>query len=336
MNKKYSEERKYIGSISQLFDVRQYRMVGGKAEGTLAVEVWNGDKLTVTILPDRGMDIYSVRFDGNEMSYQAPAGIVHPSYYNCTGPQWLRTFQGGFLATCGVEWIGGADPEFCPKEGLHGRHNHTPADGVNINYEYDADGEPSVVISGTVRHALMFGVRYTILRTFRFRRGDNTFSFTDEITNEGFTEKPLYLLYHFNLGYPLISESAELLIDAEKVIPANDYSAPFLDKWKEITSPEPDYRQQNYYHYLPVDEEGWRTYGVRNREIGTEMTVRYSSPIMDKIFQWKNLAAGDYVMGLEPTSMLMVGRDGEATGELKHVGAGESVTNKFIFEFKNV
>lgn len=334
--KDYSNERPYIGNISQLFDVRQYRMCGGKAEGTAAVEVWNGDALTVTILPDRGMDIYSVRFMGREMSWQSPTGIVHPSYYNCVDGQWLRTFQGGFLATCGLEWIGGADPEFAPREGLHGRHNHTPAEGLSVTVEYDACGEPVCIVSGTVKHALLFGVRYTLKRTFRFRRNENSFSFTDEIVNEGFETKPLYLLYHFNLGYPLISESAELLIDPVKTMPANEYSEQFLENWRQITSPVPGYRQQNYYHWLEKDSEGFRHYGVRNPSINTEMDVSFSSPIMDKIFQWKNLASGDYIMGLEPTCMLMLGREAEAAGELKKLKAGEKITNEFVFEFEKI
>lgn len=329
----YQEERKYIGDLSQLFDVRQYRMVGGKAEGTLAVEVWNGSDLTVTILPDRGMDIYSVRYAGHEMSYHAPAGIVNPAYYNSVGPQWFRTFQGGFLATCGLEWIGGADPEFAPREGLHGRHNHTPADGVNVEYEFDENGEPAVKITGTVRHALLFGVNYTLRRTFRFRRGVNGFTFTDEITNNGFTKKPLYLLYHFNLGYPLISDTCELCIDATEIRPQNDFAASLQADWAKMTPPEPDYRQRNYYHYLAADAEGWRRYGVRNPAIDTEMRVAFRSPIMDKIFQWKNLGAGDYIMGLEPTSMLMLGRDAEAAGELKKLAPGQTVKNEFSFAF---
>lgn len=331
--KDYSFERPYIGDISQLFDVKEYRLVGGKADGVLAVDVWNGDKLCVTVLPDRGMDIYSVRYHGREMAWHSPAGIVHPSYYNSTGSQWLRTFQGGFLATCGLEWIGSADPEFAPNEGLHGRHNHTPAEKVNISVEYDAGGEPVCVLSGEVRHGLLFGVNYMLRRTFRFRRNENSFSFTDEITNDGFAEKPLYLLYHFNLGYPLISESAELLIDPVETVAANDYSEQFIDSWREITPPVPGYRQQNFYHFLKADSEGFRRYGVRNPAINTAMSVSFSSPIMDKIFEWKNLASGDYIMGLEPTSMIMAGRDAGPLGELKYLAAGETVENEFVFEF---
>ena len=326
----FSTERNYIGNLSQLFDVRQYKLVGGKADGVNAVEIWNGDALTVTILPDRGMDIYSVRYNNKEMSYHSPSGIVHPAFYNDVGPKWLRTFQGGFLATCGVENIGGADEE--RGEGLHGRHNHTPAENVCVWVDLE-DGEPVAKVSGIVRHALIFGVRYTVKRTFTFKRNQNSFTFRDEITNNGFTTKPLYLLYHFNLGYPLISESTQLLIDAVKIIPQNDFAAPMLKDWNKMTPPEPDYRQRNYYHYLEASEDGWRSYAVQNKAIDTRMTVRFHSPIMDKIFQWKNLAAGDYIMGLEPASMLMLGKESEKAGELKYLGTGETLVNDFVFDF---
>ena len=331
--KDYQSELPYIGDISQLFDVRTYRLCGGRAEGVLAVEIWNGDRLTVTVLPDRGMDIYSVRYNNREMSWHSPAGIVHPAYYSSAGSQWLRTFQGGFLATCGLEWIGSADPDAAPGEGLHGRHNPSPAENISVKTEFDAAGEPVCVISGEVRHALLFGVRYTLKRTFRFRRNENSFSFTDEITNGGFADQPLYLLYHFNLGYPLISETAELLIDPVETIPANDYSAAFADEWPKVTPPVPGYRQQNYYHVLEADSEGFRHYGVRNRAIGTGMTVSFSSPVIDRIFQWKNLASGDYVMGLEPVTPAMPAGEAEERGDLRFVAPGETVTNEFVFEF---
>jgi hypothetical protein len=333
MNKSYQSQKAYLGDVSQLFDVREYRMLGGKAEGTRAVEVWNGDKLTVTILPDRGMDIYSVRYNNSEMSWHSMTGIVHPSYYNDFKSRWFRSFQGGFLATCGLDWIGGADEDFRPNEGLHGRHNHTPADRVSVRTDFDENGEPYCEISGEVIHARLFGTRYRLRRTFVFRRCENSFTFRDEIVNEGFARQPLYLLYHFNLGYPLISESCELLIDATRTYPQDEYSAGFEKVWRETTPPVPGYRQNNFYHDLPADSEGFRHYGVRNADIDTTMKVSFRSPIMDKIFQWRNFASGDYIMGLEPTSMLMVGRRAEEAGELKFTEPGQTVTNDFRFDF---
>ncbi|MBO4265456.1 MAG: DUF4432 family protein [Clostridia bacterium] len=327
MTKKFSDEKKYIGNLSQLFDVRQYKLIGGKADGVNAIEIWNGDALSVTILPDRGMDIYSVRYNNHEMAYQAPSGIVHPSFYNDVGPKWLRTFQGGFLATCGVEWIGGANPDI--GEGLHGRHNHTPAEQVCVSVDIE-NGEPTATISGVVRHALLFGVRYTLKRTYKFRRGENSFTFTDEITNNGFTEKPLYLLYHFNLGYPLISEDTELLINSTNIEPANDFAAPLLPDWNKMTSPEPDYKQRNYYHYLEKDKDGYRRYAIKNNSIDTVMNVSFRSPFMDRIFQWKNLAAGDYIMGLEPTGMHIGSKD---VNEAPHLMPDETLKNEFEFRF---
>ena len=320
--------------MAQLFDIKQYKLTGGgKAEGTSVIEIWNGDALTVSILPDRGMDIYSVRYNNKEMSYLAPSGIVHPSFYNDVGPKWLRTFQGGFLATCGVENIGGADDY--RGEGLHGRHNHTPAENVCVSIDIQ-DGEPVATISGIVRHALIFGVRYFVKRTFTFKRNQNSFTFRDEITNEAFSEKPLYLLYHFNLGYPLISDTTKLLIDSVRILPQNDFAAPMLADWNKMTPPEPGYRQRNYYHFLEADSDGWRSYGVENPAINTRMTVRYLSPVMDKIFQWKNLASGDYIMGLEPASMIMAGTPDPEAGVPKMLGAGETLTNEFVFNFENM
>lgn len=331
MSRSYNVEKNYIGNISQLFSTRRFKLMGGRADGVEAIEIHNGDALTVTLLPDRGLDIFSVRYNGKEMAYHAPGGIIHPAYYNDIGPRWLRSFSGGFLATCGLEWIGSALPDSL--EGLHGRHNHTPAENVSISTKFDSDGEPYVEVVGDIFHGRLFGVRYTLRRTVTISRNNNSLTMRDEITNNGFTRAPLYLLYHFNLGYPLISESTELLIDATHIRPADDFAASLIDEWRTMTPPEPGYRQRNYYHYLPADADGYRHYGVNNREIDTKMSVSFRSPVIDKIFQWKNLAAGDYIMGLEPAAMVMLGKDAEAAGELKFMEAGETQTHEFFISF---
>ncbi|MBE6670766.1 MAG: DUF4432 family protein, partial [Ruminococcaceae bacterium] len=73
---------KYIGNRMQLFDVREYKFSGGKAEGTRAIDIWNGANLHFTILPDRCLDLFTVRYKNKNMAFHTPNGVVNPSYYN--------------------------------------------------------------------------------------------------------------------------------------------------------------------------------------------------------------------------------------------------------------
>ena len=43
-------EQLHVGNTSQLFDVKQYRLVGGKADGVRAIDVWNGGDLSFTLV----------------------------------------------------------------------------------------------------------------------------------------------------------------------------------------------------------------------------------------------------------------------------------------------
>ena len=50
--------------------------------------------------------------------------------------------------------------------------------------------------------------------------GSNRIRIEDIITNEGFDPAPHMLLYHFNLGFPLVSENTHLHLYAEETLPS--------------------------------------------------------------------------------------------------------------------
>ena len=81
---------KYVNNPNQLFEVRQYTLTDGRAAGTKAVSVWNGGNLSVTVLPDRCLDIADVRYKGKSMAFITAPGIVNPKYFEHDGINWLR------------------------------------------------------------------------------------------------------------------------------------------------------------------------------------------------------------------------------------------------------
>ena len=46
-------DSKYIGNINQLFDVKTYKLCGGKAEGVLCTEIDDGAGMYVVIAADK-------------------------------------------------------------------------------------------------------------------------------------------------------------------------------------------------------------------------------------------------------------------------------------------
>ena len=52
----------YIGNLSQLFHVENYRMEGGKKDGVRVTNVQNETGLNYTVVADRCMDIANLSF----------------------------------------------------------------------------------------------------------------------------------------------------------------------------------------------------------------------------------------------------------------------------------
>lgn len=314
----------YLGSTSQLFDVRSYTFNDGKAAGVRAVDVWCGE-LQFTILPDRCMDLYSVRWRGNNMSFLTPAGVVHPTYHTGAGMSWHRAFGGGMLATCGLQNIGTTDDT--PDLTIHGRIGNTPASHLCIAVDEDAMGAE---ISGTMAETSLFGADLTLRRTYRVRAGENTIHFTDIITNHGFERVPVSLLYHFNLGYPLISESAKAVIPAKQTDPRNAHAALGLSTIPDILPPTPGFEEMVFYHMLTEN-----CVGVDNPVIHTSFRISFESDgLLDRLAQWKMFGEGTYVMGLEPASCTLDGRQAAiADHSQKYLAPGQVAENRFTLTF---
>ena len=89
---KKRELLKYIGDISQLFSVKEYRYSSGLADSVRGVDIKNGSGLEMTVLPDRALDISSLSFKGINLSYMSKTGIVAPQYFDPKGAGFLRSF----------------------------------------------------------------------------------------------------------------------------------------------------------------------------------------------------------------------------------------------------
>src|SRR5260370_1256249 len=114
-----------VGSISQIGGIRTYTLNDGASSGVKAIDIHNGNGMLFTILPDRGLDISRFSYHGASLCWHSSTGEVHPSFYEADEFNWLRTFYGGFLVTCGLTHMGLPDEDGGVKLGLHGRYSNT-------------------------------------------------------------------------------------------------------------------------------------------------------------------------------------------------------------------
>ncbi|MBP5319558.1 MAG: aldose 1-epimerase family protein [Kiritimatiellae bacterium] len=315
-----------VGRMEQVASIRRYQLEDGKGRGMRAFEVTNGSGLCYTVYPDKGLDIGPAQFNGLPIAWMTCNGAVAPAFYDGSGFEWLRTWAGGLLTTCG--WINVGPPCTTPEgeNGLHGRMDHTPAEEVNTRCLWQDDGRYLMEISGTVAHCRVFGEKLVTTRTIRSYLGEPVIELRDRTENRGYETMPLMQLYHMNFGWPLIGEGTVLSAPDHPVTPQNAYCAEHLAEWAKMSAPIPGFAEQVFYHDLPADAAGMATMRIDNAPQGLAVEVSFRKRELPFLIQWKMMGQGEYVTGLEPANCYPEGQPANAQrGILRHIEPGETV-----------
>lgn len=325
---KKEELLQYVGNVSQLGGTRHYTLSDGWGRDLRAIDVDSGSGLKYTILPDRGLDISMASFKGTNLVYITCNGETHPAYYEPESIGWLRTFTGGLVTTCGLTWLGSPVIDEGEQLGLHGRYSTIPAKQVSdlsgwIGNEYH------VRIKATAEEGFIFGNKLRLEREISTILGQNRIRITDKVTNFGFRKSPYTILYHMNIGYPLLSEDAELVIEPEKTVPSDETAKAGMDSFRRFSKPQAGFSEQVFNHIMKSEEDGKTTVSVKNKKVGISFTLRFSKATLPWLVQWKMMGQSEYVLGLEPANVPV--KDRKTLKEqnlLPYLQPGESVTNE--------
>src|SRR5262245_2437740 len=124
---------KHSLDMRQFIDFRQATL----PNGLRTVEVYNGSGLTFTLLPDRGLDIWTAHYKGKPLTWISQGSPFPPDF----GQSWLRQFNGGLMTTCGLTHAG--PPETDDQTGeirdLHGKFTRLRAGSLQINGGWMSD-----------------------------------------------------------------------------------------------------------------------------------------------------------------------------------------------------
>ncbi len=294
------------GSMQQLVHVRPVTYDEGRARGMKAYDVKNG-ALRFTVTADKCLDISEASFLGHNISFLAKPGLMGRAHYDTNGEEALRSIMGGLLFTCGLENI--CAP--CRLDGreypMHGRIRTTPAEHVSAEACWTGD-DYTVAISGEMREAELFGENLVLRRRITTRYGENKICIEDRIVNEGFREEPMMLLYHMNFGYPLLCADAEIILPSKKVIPRDETAAPHAGSFGRMEEPKEQEPEYVFLHEMAADEKGKTFAAIINPELGIGVKIAYDVNELPYFMQWKSVASGDYVVGLEPANASVYGR----------------------------
>ena len=245
-----SPELKLAGADGWL--VNKYTLRGGLSDGVDVVEINNG-RLSVSILPTRGMGLWRGMCDGLELGWKSPVtSPVNPAFVNAVdrgGIGWLTGFN-EWLCRCGLDSNGPPS-----KEGtLHGRIANIPAHYVDVSVSTDGPG--TISVSGIVDETMMFGPCLRLKSTVRTMAGSHQITIIDEITNLAGTEREIELLYHTNVGGPFLEAGSRFLAPIISVAPRDRTAATGIESFSRYAGPAAGYAEQVYYFELAADKTG--------------------------------------------------------------------------------
>jgi hypothetical protein len=181
-------------------------------------------------------------------------------------------------------------------------------------------------ISGKVREASVHGPNLLLERTISTSLKSKSLSVHDVVENQGVRESPLMILYHFNFGFPLLTERSRIYAPSQAVEPATDFAARSKEAWNEFEAPEQGVAERVYFHQMKPDPAGKVTVvlvGDCDRP-AFGIALSYDSKTLPRFVQWKMTGTNHFVLGLEPANCWTLGRKAERDrGTLQMLSPGE-------------
>ncbi|MFM7208004.1 MAG: aldose 1-epimerase family protein [Planctomycetaceae bacterium] len=309
--------------------VRTRRLSGGLREGVLLVELAAGDT-KVFILPDRGLGIWKIIAGGVELGWQSPVhGPVNPRFVPLaepTGLGWLDGFD-ELVARCGLVSNGAPDFDAAGRlaYGLHGRIANLPAHHLDVTLD-EADG--TITLTGAVDETrfLCHSLRMTTSLTLHADR--HRVSWTDSVKNISDRSATMQMLYHVNLGPPLLGPGSEVVAAVEELAPRDSAAVADVPTWNRYVAPQAGRGEQVHFARVRAGADGVATALLVGPDARNAVSLSWTADTLPCFSLWKNQGglADGYVTGLEPGTNYPNPRSfEESQGRVVSLAPGEAV-----------
>jgi hypothetical protein len=325
-----AELMRRIGRLEQVAGVRLVTAGDGIERGVRMLEFRTGTGFSFDVLVDRAFDIGRCEMNGTPYGWMSPTGIVGPWFSEPEGMGWFRSFPGGLVSTAGLDHtlIGGEDsaaqfnqPHLKPTEtyGMMGRVWTLPARLSGYGERWDGN-DCILWAEGEVHQAAVFGENLTLRRRVEARVGESWFRIHDEVENTGHTRTTHMLLYHCNVGFPIVEEGAQLLVPGPgtptDTLPAGNY--------RVLEAPIANYQERCFEHDVITEPDGTVPVGILNRRIGMGVYQLFNKGQLPHQTTWRMPGEDLYVVAIEASTNRDAGRwDARERGELIEMAPGE-------------
>lgn len=268
-----------INHLDQICSVKKLCYTQGKAKG-LNVYLVNNGVLQFEIIVDKCMDIGQLYSKGTNISFLSANGLCS---FNS---EFENIFNGGMLYTCGLDTVGGR------KLPIHGAVHNIPANIISCKCD-----EEGIEVKGEIYQTSLFGDKFKLIRTISTKANSPTLEISDKITNMGHKEGEYCVLYHTNIGYPMLDEGVEIVAPITSTKARTDYAKSGIKNCLVMDEPQPNNEECVFYHTI---QEG--DIKVINKKLNKVFRMQFDSNKLPHFIEWKSMVSGAYALGIEPAT----------------------------------
>mgnify|MGYP005812245165 CR=1 FL=1 len=311
------------GALSQFAGVRLMTLGDGVERGVRMLEFRTGTGLRFTVLVDRAMDIADCEHNGRAVGWHSPSGFRRPDLHDYEGEGglgWFRSFS-GLMVTCGLDHVlfMHDDPaghyHYGPRKtvssSLHGRIGTIPARLTGYGERWDGD-ECILWAEGVVQQSTVFGEDLHLIRRIEATVGGDDIRLHDRVVNHGFYRTPHMYCYHINVGHPVLAEGSRYVAPIRNVVWASHAGEDYRKQavgYRTLSAPKMNFHEQVWQHEMAADAGGRVNVALVNEALGFGFEVQTLKSQFPAMYEWQNLQAGHYALGIEPSTNHVMGKD---------------------------
>lgn len=339
--------------MSRLDDVKQYSaglgtyagtrlctLEDGVERGQRVLEMRSGGGLDVDIMVDRSGDVGRLSLAGSTLSWHGVGGLPSPWLINADsdrGQGFLRGF-GGFLNTCGLDHIRQPETDtaiYAEHEALveidyplHGRGALHPAT-LRGHGMVDEDSAQQIIFCETEYvQAMPFTSALRLRRRVEMPFGDQIIRINDKVRNVGNGDAVHMMLYHFNLGFPLVRPGMQLDLADDRCI----WQSETHDALAEFGTPD---AASNHSLSTFQHREDQSVIRLSHADDGTALTLTYPTDTLPFCQILRMQRPGSYGLAIEPcTTSARTRKQARDTGQLVILQPGEERNYQLELRFE--
>ena len=311
----------------------------GPCKGVRIASINTGSGLRYKVVIDRALDIMDAFYNQHALAWISHPGITTPNQNANTKFEWLRSFGGGLMTTCGLTHIGGPESDRYGERGLHGRISNLPAELISVEQPDILKNKPEMSITGVTRETTVFGPSLEIKRTISSKLGQAKITILDEVRNTGNEAVPHMILYHCNFGWPLVDKGTRILWSGDWKSRGTELDNKIFNEgfdFRKCPAPQPDHSgtgEACAFIKVKADAKGISTCALHNPKLKLAFLIRFKKNELPWLTNWQHWGKGEYVTAFEPGTNPPIGqKKAREKGELNFIKPGETRSYRIEME----